>query len=145
VALKFAGDLPTYVIATTLISGWLVAFAATSRGKFLSTRPLVRLGDISYSFYVLATPIMMVVALGLLLMLPQALRYSEIGSAAIVWAVFAITLAIALPAALISYRWLELPLAKLGRRLTTSPQERPDFSPHDWGKLSGGHDQQCST
>jgi peptidoglycan/LPS O-acetylase OafA/YrhL len=46
-------------------------------------------------------------------MLPQVLRYSEIGSAAIVWAVFAITLTIALPAALISYRLLELPLAKL--------------------------------
>jgi peptidoglycan/LPS O-acetylase OafA/YrhL len=119
VALKLAGDLPAYVIATTLISGWLVAFAATSPDGLLSARPLVWLGDISYSFYVYATPTMIVVGLGLLFRLPPAWRYSEIGSVAIIWLMLAITLAIALPAAYVSYRLIELPLSRFGARLVS--------------------------
>jgi peptidoglycan/LPS O-acetylase OafA/YrhL len=103
-------------LSISLISCWLVAFAATTRYSVLSARPLRWLGDISYSFYAYATPMMIVIALGVLIATPEAWRHSQVGSIALFWITLAATLAIVLPTSYASFRLLELPASRLASR-----------------------------
>jgi peptidoglycan/LPS O-acetylase OafA/YrhL len=115
-------DFYGYLVICVFISGWLVAYAAASQParSILSWRPLVWLGDVSYSFYAYGTPIMMAIGLGVFLVLPASWRTSEAGSLAIILLTFAISLAVTLPLAAISYGLIERNANGLGRRLARS-------------------------
>ena len=115
-------DFYGYLVVCVFVSGWLVAYAATSKParSLLSWRPLVWLGDISYSFYAFGTPIMIAVALGVFLLLPISWRSSEVGSAVIVWLTFTISLAITLPLAAFSYGLIERKAIVFGHKLANT-------------------------
>ena len=119
---QFHIDFYGYLVVSVFISGWLVAYAATSKParSLLSLRPLVWLGDISYSFYAFGTPIMMAVALGVFLVLPVSWRTNDPGAAAIVWLTFAISLAVTLPLAALSYNLIERKINAFGHKLACS-------------------------
>jgi peptidoglycan/LPS O-acetylase OafA/YrhL len=124
-AWQFGLDFWGYLVVSAFISMWIVAYvAADSRKDVLSWRPLIWLGNVSYSFYAYGTPIMMVVALGVFLTLPAGWRGTELGSAAIIWTTFIVSLAVALPLAWLSYRWVELPLIAAGRWFVSATPTR---------------------
>jgi peptidoglycan/LPS O-acetylase OafA/YrhL len=138
---QFGLDFFGYLVASAFISMWIVAYvAAGSRRDVLSWRPLIWLGDVSYSFYAYGTPIMMVVALGVFLILPAGWRATDLGSAAIIWVTFVGSLAVTLPLAWLSYRWVELPLIEAGRRLISATLARPlqAFGPAGTEKFATG-------
>jgi peptidoglycan/LPS O-acetylase OafA/YrhL len=124
----FGVDFEGYLIASTFLSAWLVAYAASdaSLSGVLALRPLIWLGNVSYSFYAYATAIMFVVAARLLPVLPMEWRTDNLGSAVIIWTVLLGTLSVSLPLASLSYRCLEALPNDAGRRiasLLTSPRK----------------------
>jgi peptidoglycan/LPS O-acetylase OafA/YrhL len=124
-AADFGVDFYGYLVLSAFISTWIVAYvAAASRTDILSWRPLIWLGDVSYSFYAYGTPIMMVVALWVFLVLPAEWRTTALGSCAIIWITFIASLAVTLPLAWLSYRFVELPLIAAGRGLTSTTLTR---------------------
>jgi peptidoglycan/LPS O-acetylase OafA/YrhL len=115
---EFGVDFYGYLVVSAFISTWIVAYvAAANRRDILSLRPLIWLGDVSYSFYAYGTPIMMAVGLGVLLALPVGWRTTEAGSAIIIAVTFALSLLLTLPLAALSWRLVERPANALGRRL----------------------------
>jgi peptidoglycan/LPS O-acetylase OafA/YrhL len=98
-----------YALAATVLIGG-VARSWTGLG-FLRTRPLVNLGDWSYSIYLLHFPIMCLVAKAMQLAGAAALD-PVVRSLALT----AITLAAVIPLSAVSYRFIELPGISLGAR-----------------------------
>lgn len=104
---------PVPALAEGVAAAVLIALVVTRREAFgwLAARPLVVLGDISYSVYLLHFPIMAAVAI---------VGGGMLGLAAFgIWPLSALTLmlatlALTLPLALFSYRWIELPGIALG-------------------------------
>lgn len=103
----------------------LIALVVARREAFgwLSLRPFVALGDVSYSLYLLHFPVMAAVAtvgaatLGLAVFLSWPLS---------ALALMAATLAITLPLSTLTYRWVELPGIALGNAaLTTLGIQKP--------------------
>lgn len=123
---SFAVDYtaPVPALAEGIAAAILIALVVTRREAFgwLAARPLVVLGDISYSVYLLHFPIMAAVAI---------VGGGMLGLAAFgIWPLSALalmltTLALTLPLALLSYRWVELPGIALGNAALSALRLRP--------------------
>ncbi|KPH81458.1 acyltransferase family protein [Bosea vaviloviae] len=115
---------PVPALAEGIAAAILIALVVTRREAFgwLAARPLVVLGDISYSVYLLHFPIMAAVAI---------VGGGMLGLAAFgIWPLSALalmltTLALTLPLALLSYRWVELPGIALGNAALSALRLRP--------------------
>lgn len=115
---------PVPALAEGVAAAILIALVVTRREAFgwLAARPLVVLGDISYSVYLLHFPVMAAVAVvggGMLGFWAFSL-----------WPLSALTLmlatlALTLPLALFSYRWIELPGIALGNAALSALRLRP--------------------
>jgi peptidoglycan/LPS O-acetylase OafA/YrhL len=117
-AWQFGLDFWGYLVLSAFVSAWIVAYvAARERKDFLAWRPLIWLGDVSYSFYAYGTPIMMGVGLATLLALPASWRVTNMGSALIIAVTFGLSLAITLPLAALSSRLVEKNGNAIGRRV----------------------------
>jgi peptidoglycan/LPS O-acetylase OafA/YrhL len=110
IKLIFDSIVSAQLIAIVLLGG------APSLGRILAARPLIWLGDISYSFYAYSTCILMVCGLQVIERTPQAALTSSFWVPCIVVASVVLTLLIALPLAWASYRFVERPLTSIGRR-----------------------------
>jgi peptidoglycan/LPS O-acetylase OafA/YrhL len=104
--------------AATLLIACLVAPGGAPR--FLLSRPLVFLGDISYSLYLLHLPVLALLAGigGDMLGLPLFTADPNLASAALLLLV----LMICIPLAALSYRYIELPGIALGRQAVAAWQ-----------------------
>ncbi|PZN94725.1 MAG: hypothetical protein DCF31_08760 [Alphaproteobacteria bacterium] len=102
----FGAVVPTLV--ESLAAAVVVAHLARAPApRWLVTAPLVGLGDISYSLYVLHFPIL--VALSTLPL------FAGLGPDPAALLLMALTLAVTLPLAVLSYRWIEQPGMSLAR------------------------------
>ncbi len=107
--IDFAAAVPTLV--ESLAGAVVVLWLAGGRGvpAALQRRPLTGLGDISFGLYVLHFPI-----LSALSKLPVFARMAPDPAALLLTM---LTLAVTLPLAALSYRWIERPGIALGQRL----------------------------
>ncbi len=111
--------LPYKFLIAALVSFHVIAFVLLrlhSGGARLLERPaLVWLGDVSYSFYCYAMPVLLVVSWALLAMVPAAAATSDLGATGIVLAVAILTVAISLVFARVSFMLIEKPGMRIGR------------------------------
>lgn len=124
----FGISFPGKLVIDGAISAVIIAFVLNSEtsatGRLLSLRPLIWLGDISYSFYAYATCILMMVAFGIIVNVPQEWLLAAPGAPFITSSAAVLTLVVALPLAFFSYTYVELPFMSLGRRLATNLDRR---------------------
>lgn len=106
-------DWGSTLIADGLLCGVVVAWGHLERPSFgrslLTIRPLVTLGDISYSFYAYGTPVLALVAAMLVPTLPSWMRHDAGGGAFIDIFCPSVALLILLPLSAQSYRYIEKP------------------------------------
>ena len=106
-------DWGSTLIADGLLCGVVVAWGHLARPSFgtalLTIRPLVTLGDISYSFYAFGTPVLTLVAAMLVPTLPSWMRHDAGGGAFIDIFCPSVALLILLPLSMQSYRYIERP------------------------------------
>jgi peptidoglycan/LPS O-acetylase OafA/YrhL len=111
--------LPYKFFVDTLVSAYVIAFVLLRpdcrRGKFLDRPVLVWLGDVSYSFYCYAMPVLIAVAAALLVIVPAPIATSDLGATAIVIAVASFCVAISLLLAHVSFARVERPCIAIGR------------------------------
>jgi peptidoglycan/LPS O-acetylase OafA/YrhL len=122
VLLKVTADHVIYyksatVIPSAIAGALMIGAVVTSRDfmTWLELKPLRFLGRISFSFYLLHWPILYLSALAVVsypALFPFG-QFSNLGT-------MAISIACALCAATISYRFIELPSLKVGRAITVS-------------------------
>jgi len=121
--------LASYLTAVGAALIILFALRSAAARAFLSSPPVKFLGDISYSFYLMHYPILMLVT---------SIIYPLSGSLLASWlAGFAASIVIST----LTYRYVEIPCIGLGRRLSQlidrSTSELPKGSPtHDDGQLT---------
>jgi peptidoglycan/LPS O-acetylase OafA/YrhL len=117
-------SIPTKFTFDAIVSAQIVAYViATPRvASFLRAPLLVGLGDTSYSFYAYGQIVLAASAFGLFRI--STSPWWEIRPALFILSALAIALAIAIPMAWASYRWIELPGIALGRALTRSSAAR---------------------
>jgi peptidoglycan/LPS O-acetylase OafA/YrhL len=103
--------MPYKFVADAAISAQLLGFImcrpAAGAVRWLGARPLVWLGDVSYSFYVYSLSLQLLVS-GFLLRFLDAPPSNGPATALTLVVIFG-TIAAALPLAAISHRWIELP------------------------------------
>ena len=106
--IAYEAVVPTFV--ETIAGGMVVAWLAGGRGVpvLLLSWPLIGLGDISYSLYVLHFPI--------LTALSKLPLFAALSPDAAALLLMALTVAVTLPLALLSWRWIERPGIELGQR-----------------------------
>jgi peptidoglycan/LPS O-acetylase OafA/YrhL len=112
-------------VADALISVQIVAYVAgrvTPVDRMLLWPPIVRLGDISYSFYALGQPTLVGCAFVLFMIVPEAVYRHPIGAPAFSLASGLLAFAVLWPLATLSHRALEVGLR---RRLTLALLQRP--------------------
>ena len=123
-ALHAAGRrLPARPAAVTAaILPWalvLIAFVLLrrdcTRARFLDRPVLVWLGDVSYSFYCSAMPVLIAVAWALLTIVPESLATTDLGATALVLASAVLCVAISLVLARVSFARVEMPCMAIGR------------------------------
>jgi peptidoglycan/LPS O-acetylase OafA/YrhL len=100
-----------------LVSGHAIAFVMLSPVRWLRWRPLIWLGDISYSFYVFAQLFLTLFAFVLMKTFPEAWRWTLSGRFMIASTSLFGCLAVTLPLAALSYRLIELPGIRIGKRI----------------------------
>jgi peptidoglycan/LPS O-acetylase OafA/YrhL len=117
-------SIPTKFTFDAIVSAQIVAYVmVTPRvANFLRASLLVGLGDISYSFYAYGQIVLAASAFGLFRI--STTPWWEIHPALFILSALAIGLAVAVPMAWASYRWIELPGIALGRVLTRSSAAR---------------------
>jgi peptidoglycan/LPS O-acetylase OafA/YrhL len=122
--------LPYKFVANTLISAQILGFIMLRPGDksvtWLGARPLVWLGDISYSFSVYSMSLQLLIAAGLLSQLhaPPSNGLATM----LVLAIAVGTIGAALVMASISHRWVELPTIVIGQKWSqATPQPVPDL------------------
>jgi peptidoglycan/LPS O-acetylase OafA/YrhL len=103
-------------ISAQIIGFVLLSYTPSVR-RFLSLRPLVWLGDVSYSFYAYGNAILAVCALVVIASVPPEWLAGGPKAALVIVASITITLLVSLPLAWISYRWVEIPFMNLGRHM----------------------------
>lgn len=102
----FSAAVPTFV--ESLAGAVVVGFLAQGGGpRWLVAVPLVALGDISYSLYVLHFPI--------LVALSKLPLFAGLAPEHAALLLMALTLAATLPAAVLAWRWIERPGIAIGR------------------------------
>jgi peptidoglycan/LPS O-acetylase OafA/YrhL len=111
--------LPYKFLIDALVSFQVIAFVLlrldSDGARFLDRPALVRLGDVSYSFYCHAMPVLLLVAWALLTVVPAAVATSDLGATGIVLAAALLTVAISLVLARISFTLVETPGMRIGR------------------------------
>jgi peptidoglycan/LPS O-acetylase OafA/YrhL len=111
--------LPYKFLIDTLVSGYVIAFVLlrtdSTKARFLEHPILAWLGDVSYSFYCFAMPVLIAVAWALLMLAPVSLATSDLGATVIVIACAVLCVAISLVIARFSFSYLELPCISIGR------------------------------
>jgi peptidoglycan/LPS O-acetylase OafA/YrhL len=123
-AWEYAAPLPGLIEA--LASVLLILGIEREHARFLRWKPLVRLGDWSYSLYLLHVPVAFSLAraidnrFGAVMSLDQMAALVLLG-----------TVAITMPLAAFSFRWIELPGIALGRRAASlfDEQRRESLPP----------------
>jgi peptidoglycan/LPS O-acetylase OafA/YrhL len=107
----------------------LIAFVVSDPegASFLNWRPLRRLGDISFSFYAYGQSLLQVFGLCAAVIFPHAHMF---GAAVATGFAVVMTLAILLPLATLSYRWIELPGIALGRAILRRRDNAMGLSVH---------------
>lgn len=112
--------MPYKFFVDTLVSGYVLGFillrADCTRARFLDHPVLVWLGDISYSFYCFAMPVLILVAWALLMIVPQSFAVTDLGANVIVLACLLLGVAVSLALAKISFRRIESPCIAIGRQ-----------------------------
>lgn len=112
--------MPYKFLVDTLVSAYVIGFillrADCTRARFLDHPALVRLGDISYSFYCYAMSVLILVAWALLMIAPQSFAVTDLGANVIVLASLLLCVAISLVLAQISFRRIESPCIAIGRQ-----------------------------
>ena len=97
------------LVLDALISGQIIAWAAkegdSPAGRLLECTPLTRLGDWSYSFYCYSTPFLLIVAT--YVMERYGVSREPVALVGMLACIVALTLAVALPASCLSYRFVE--------------------------------------
>jgi peptidoglycan/LPS O-acetylase OafA/YrhL len=112
-------------VADAVVSVQIVAYVAgrvTPVDRMLLWPPIVRLGDISYSFYALGQPTLVGCAFVLFMIVPEAVYRHPIGAPAFSLASGLLAFAVVWPLATLSHRALEVGLR---RRLTLALLQRP--------------------
>jgi peptidoglycan/LPS O-acetylase OafA/YrhL len=114
--------LPYKFFVDTLVGAYVIAFVLPRpdcrRAGFLDRPALVWLGDVSYSFYCYAMPVLIAVAWALLMIVPAAFATSDLGATAIVIATASFCVAISLLLAQLSFARVERPCLTIGRALS---------------------------
>jgi len=110
--------LPYKFLIDALVSFQLIAFVLLrldNRGaRFLDRPSLARLGDVSYSFYCYAMPVLLAVAWALLTIVPATIATSDLGATGLVLAAAVLTVAISLLLARVSFMLVEKPGMRIG-------------------------------
>jgi peptidoglycan/LPS O-acetylase OafA/YrhL len=107
---KFVADAAVSV----QILGFIVCRPADGAVRWLGARPLVWLGDVSYSFYVYSLSLQLLTSS---LLLPFLDAPPSDGLATVLTLVVILgTIALALPMAAMSHRWIELPGIAMGQK-----------------------------
>jgi peptidoglycan/LPS O-acetylase OafA/YrhL len=111
--------LPYKFFVDTLVGAYVIAFVLLRpdcrRAGFLDRPALVWLGDVSYSFYCYAMPVLIAVAWALVMIVPAAFATSDLGATAIVIALGCLCVAISLLFAQLSFARVERPCITIGR------------------------------
>jgi peptidoglycan/LPS O-acetylase OafA/YrhL len=111
--------LPYKFLIDTLVAGYLIAFVLLrpdcTGARFLEHPALVWVGDVSYSFYCFAMPVLLVVAWVLLTIVPTAIATSDLGATGIVLGSAILCVAISLVFASVSFALVEKPCMSIGR------------------------------
>jgi peptidoglycan/LPS O-acetylase OafA/YrhL len=111
--------LPYKFFVDALVGAYVIAFVLLRpdcrRTGFLDRPALVWIGDVSYSFYCYAMPVLIGVASALLIVAPAAVATSDLGATAIVIAVGCLCVAISLLLAHFSFARVERPCLTVGR------------------------------
>jgi peptidoglycan/LPS O-acetylase OafA/YrhL len=110
-AWKYAVD----ALASFQLLGFVLIRPEAGLSRAMTMRPLVWLGDVSYSLYVFAMPIQFAVIAFVLVPIIGAAPPSAAFASGLTALLVVATTAVALPVAAASYRWIELPAIKLGR------------------------------
>jgi peptidoglycan/LPS O-acetylase OafA/YrhL len=109
------------LLIDSFISAQIIGFVLNSDApgvqRVLSLRPLVWLGNVSYSFYAYGNAILAVCALAVIAAVPPEWLAGGPKASLVIVASITITLLVSLPLAWISYRWVEIPFMNLGRRI----------------------------
>ena len=115
---KLSISVATLWVFDALVSAHLIAYVILSHRyvRFLQWRPLLLLGDISYSFYAYSVLVITVCAFYLLQVLPAGWRTTTGGSLVILGTTLGLSLAFLVPISWASYRWIEQPFIRLGHR-----------------------------
>jgi peptidoglycan/LPS O-acetylase OafA/YrhL len=107
---KFIGD----AVVSLQLLGYIVS--RPHAAKWLAARPLVWLGDISYSFYAYSLSVQIIISSWLLTLFSAPPSHGM--ATALTLFITLSTTAVALAIAAVSYRWIELPGMKSGQRLS---------------------------
>ena len=117
---------PVKFLIDSFISAQILGFVlngdASGLRRFLSLRPLVWVGDISYSFYAYGNAILTVCALAVIASVPPQWLAGGPKALLVIVASITITLLVSLPLAWVSYQWIEIPFMCLGRRFAERVQ-----------------------
>lgn len=113
--------LPLRTMVDALVSAQLLGYIIRSAGvaQFLRHRWLVVVGDISYSLYAFGQIVLILIANTMFALLPAnaAAGHPNLFS----FSLIALNLALVVPIAAASYRWIELPGMALGKSLLNRP------------------------
>jgi len=104
-------------LLSTVLVGWAHKNHDSIGARLLQWRPLVLLGDMSYSVYAYGVSLLIPVTIATVSVLPHGLRASPHGGAFITLFCPTLSLALLLPLSWISFTWVELPAVKFGRWL----------------------------
>jgi peptidoglycan/LPS O-acetylase OafA/YrhL len=127
-AASFGLSSAAHLVIVALTSAMLIAVVVlnehTLAARLLRRRRLVWLGDMSYSFYAYGTAVLMVSGLIVIVYVPQSWIFSSEGAAAVTMLSVLLTLAVLLPIAVLSYRFIEQPFIRWGA-IIIGRMERP--------------------
>ena len=122
-------DWGTKLILDGLLSAPLIAWAHVTRGslgaRLLTLRPLVRLGDMSYSVYAYGQCLLVLATIIVVPMLPHEMMTDPWGGAFITLLVPTASLALLLPLSWLSYVYVEQKCTRLGRRISLAIPSLP--------------------
>lgn len=113
-------EQPVKFVGNTIISaqvlGFVIASGSDRSFRWLAARPLVWIGNVSFSFY--ASSLIVQIGVASLLLAPFSEAPSDWQSSLLTIAISVLTVAVTLALAWPSYRYIEVPLTKAGRRVS---------------------------
>lgn len=125
-SLDFAATLVIDALFAAALVGYALLSTANEGARILAWRPLVGLGNISYSLYAFGLPITTVCAMLVLEHAPDGWHTSGLGAIAVVCAFTGVAFVVTSCVSWASYRLIELPGIALGRRLI-AVSDRPSL------------------